>query len=273
MFSLLQVKSKMRKPITVFVTIGLIASAWLGVVAAQSNDEKTGQANQYEFASPAVSVFYSPSSFGGEAQLRYILGARNPLDFSGDEIRVEQTEIGQLVSVTVAQVPDLKTVTMSLVIPDINLDAGEPTLFESRIIFTTNHTTIGGPDLVKGPLQTYWVPGAIGQASSVVYLAGGETGVFGKVTQAPTCGGPQRPGQACIGPLPGVSVMLLDGTDQVVGNATTDEQGLFAIHAPAGDYTVEIDTGGDVLPTCPSTAVTVVTKIATVAIRCNTGIL
>jgi len=219
-----------------------------------------------------VSVYYSPSSFSGEAQLRYRRSDRDPLDFSGDEIRVERTEIGQLVSVTVQQVPDLKTVTMSLVIPDINLDMGEPTLFESSIIFTTNYTTIGGPDLVKGPLQTYWSPTAIGQASSVVYLDGGETGVYGKVTQAPTCGGPQRPGQTCIEPLAGAAVMLLDGTDHVVGNTATDEQGLFAIHAPAGDYTVKIDTGADPLPSCPSTAVTVTTRIANVRIQCDTGI-
>jgi hypothetical protein len=261
----------MRRPLTLLATIGLIASPWLGA-AAQSNDDGSAQANQYEFASPSVSVYYSPSSFSGEAQLRYRRGNAAPLDFSGDEIRVERTEIGQLVSVTVQQVPDLKVVTLSLVIPDINLDTGAPTQFESSIIFTTNHTTIGGPELVKGPLQTYWSPGAIGQASSVEYLAGGETGVFGKLTQSPTCGGPQRPGQTCIGPLPGAAVLLLDGADQVVASAVSDDQGLFAIHAPAGDYTVEIDTAGAPLPSCPPTAVTVPARIVTVSIRCDTGI-
>jgi len=261
----------MRKPVTAFVMVGLIVSPWLGAVAQSSNDG-TVQASQFEFAGPIVSVYYSPSSFSGAAQLRYRLGDGDPLDFSDDDIRVERTEIGQLVSVTVRQVPDLESVTLSLVIPDINLDPGEPTLFESSIILTTNHTTIGGPDLVKGPLQTYWSPKVIGQASSVVYLAGGETGVFGKVTQSPTCGGPQSSGQACVGPLPDAAVLLLDGAGQVVDGATSDNQGLFAIHAPAGEYTVKIDTGGEIFPSCPPSPVTITSRITNVAIRCDTGI-
>jgi len=261
----------MRKPVTVLLIIGLIVLNCLEV-AAQSNHDGTGQANQYEFASPVVSVYYSPSSLGGEAQLRYRRGDADPLDFTGDEIRVERTEIGQLVSTTIQQIPDLKTVTMSLVIPDINLDNDMPSLFESRIIFTTNHTTIGGPDLVKGALQTYWSPNAIGQASSVVYLAEGETGVFGKVTQSPTCGGPQSPGQVCTGPLAGAVLMLLDGTDQVMGSTVTDDQGLFAIHAPAGDYTLKIDTDGAAFPLCPSTMVAIAARVAYVTIPCDTGI-
>jgi len=181
---------------------------------AQSSDEGTVPANQYEHVAPILPVHYSRSGFSGESQLRYRLGNSDPLDFSGDEIRVEKTEIGQIVSVTVRPVPDLETVTLSIVIPDINADAGERVLFESSIILTTNHTAIGGKELVKGPLQTSWSPKVIGQASSVAYPGAGETGVFGKITQSPTCGGPQIPGKACIGPLPDTAALLPDGADQ-----------------------------------------------------------
>jgi hypothetical protein len=207
----------------------------------------------------------------GEALLTYRRGVRNPRHFRGDEIRVVRTEMAQFVTVTLWQVPDLKTITLTLLIPSINLDGTEPVLFETKSLVTTHHTTIAGPDLVKGPLQTYQTGRLHAKAGHAEFLSEGRPGVFGKVTISPTCPGPQQPGQICVGPLSDVPVQLRDELDQIVGTAITDEWGFFDIRSEAGDYTIHIETEG-VFPVCPQTPVTVPDGLVAVTIRCDTGI-
>ena len=66
-----------------------------------------------------------------------------------------RTEIAQLVTVTLRQVPDLKTTTFTLLIPSIILNGRNSALFETTAFITSHHTTIAGLDLVEGPIQTY----------------------------------------------------------------------------------------------------------------------
>ncbi len=84
---------------------------------------------------------------------------RSPMTFTMGQIRVVDAEIGQLVSVTLETVPDERTVTASILLPEINLPRAaapsKPITFRTRVIVTTQHTSIGGPDLVDGPLQEY----------------------------------------------------------------------------------------------------------------------
>ena len=81
------------------------------------------QAYEYDFAGKNVSIFYSTPGPNGGALLSYRWGLKKPLLFGGDEIRVVRTEIAQLVTVTLRQIPDLKTKTFTLLIPSINLRA------------------------------------------------------------------------------------------------------------------------------------------------------
>jgi hypothetical protein len=61
-----------------------------------------------------------------------------------------------LITVTLEVVPDLHTLSLTLLVPQINLgDAGAASAFSTLAIMTTHLTSIGGPDLVRGPLQTY----------------------------------------------------------------------------------------------------------------------
>jgi hypothetical protein len=75
--------------------------------------------------------------------------------FQGDEIHQIDTEIGQQVTVIIEQISDLRTVTFTLLLPTINLDERESRFFRTIGIITTHRTSIGGPDPVKGTLQTY----------------------------------------------------------------------------------------------------------------------
>jgi hypothetical protein len=114
-----------------------------------------------------VQISYSTSSSSGKPLFNYkdSKGARN---FNGDEIRTQKTEIGTMVTVTLETVPDLRVVTLTLLVPAINLDGSEKE-FRTIAIRTTSKTTIGGPQLVKGALKTYEVINFKGTASSVVF--------------------------------------------------------------------------------------------------------
>lgn len=61
---------------------------------------------------------------------------------------------GRLLTVTVEAVPDLYTLTLTVLIPDVGLTTEAATI-DTVAILTTHATTIGGPNLVDGPLQTY----------------------------------------------------------------------------------------------------------------------
>jgi hypothetical protein len=102
--------------------------------------------------------------------------------FSGAEAALRQSEIGRLVVVTLEVVPDLHTLTLAVLVPPVNLraDVAEQSgeVLELPIntlaILTTYHTTIGGPALVSGALETYRVVTLQGMARRVEHpsLAG-----------------------------------------------------------------------------------------------------
>lgn len=110
---------------------------------------------------------------GGAADITYSLRS-GLLHYRGptrppqrDYIEVVETTpglempIGRLVTATLRSAEDGDTSTVSVLLPDINLsaaDAGSTRLeaaFETVAVWTTIRSTIGGPGLVKGPVQLY----------------------------------------------------------------------------------------------------------------------
>jgi hypothetical protein len=79
------------------------------------------------------------------------------LTFRADrgEIDSIESKIGKLLTVTLAVVSDSHTLTLTLLLPEINPSGAEDIPFETLAIRTKHLTRIGGPDLIKGPLQTY----------------------------------------------------------------------------------------------------------------------
>ena len=127
----------------------------------QSQSETGGEAmiatlqqqNLFVVKGNGIEITYSTSSVGGPSLLSY-KDRQRTLRFQGDEICQLDTEIGQQVTVIIEQIPDLRTVTFTLLLPTINLDERE-SRFRTIGIITTHWDSIGGPDLVKGALQTY----------------------------------------------------------------------------------------------------------------------
>lgn len=125
------------------------------------------QPNMFELQGGDVRVSYSTSSIAGVPLFTYeSKGAQR--SFRGDEIRAQELEIGVLVTVTLDVVPDLHTVTFSVLIPPIHLDGNE-TDVETQGIRTLSRTSIGGPRLVKGQVSSYEHVGLGGKARAVVF--------------------------------------------------------------------------------------------------------
>ena len=113
------------------------------------------QANLYELSGEDTSITYTPLGFGGSSQLNYRRAEQDSV-FRGREVRTAATEIGTLVTVDVAFVPDLETVTFSLFVPAVNLRNGTAEApVETIGLLTSARTSINSPGLVQGQLKTY----------------------------------------------------------------------------------------------------------------------
>jgi hypothetical protein len=176
---------KLERTSGILLTVLFIVSFTVVSAGAVSSDSSSQQTeiksiSPYQYEEPNlfflqgvgpkykdVQISYSTSSITGKPLLTYkdSKGARS---FMGDEIRTQNTDMGTLVTVTLETVTDLRTVTLTLLVPAINLD-GSAKEFKTIAIRTTNKTTIGGGSFVKGVVQFYEVIDLKGTANSVVF--------------------------------------------------------------------------------------------------------
>jgi hypothetical protein len=124
------------------------------------------QANLFELSRRDIHVTYSTTSILGGPIFSY---RDNTISrsFQGDEIRIQDTDIGQLVTVTVEAIPDLRTVTFSLLLPVVTV-LPQSTGAHVRVpgITATAPTTIAGPP--PGPQHLYSVVNLRGTAQFIV---------------------------------------------------------------------------------------------------------
>jgi hypothetical protein len=125
--------------------------------------------NQYDLQGPGVRISYSTSSITGEPQLSFTKG-RKTLSFTGNQIGVLNTNIGTLITVTIAMVPDKDFTTFSFLLPTIDLSKQpRKQSFRTIGIVTVHKTSLAGP--VKGVQQTYKSVQLRGTARQVQFLA------------------------------------------------------------------------------------------------------
>jgi hypothetical protein len=124
----------------------------------------TQEANLFELSCDGTSINYSTSSISGKPLLHYN-GPEGELSFSGDEIDTAATALGTEVTVTLATVPDLHTITCTLLLPSFRLPGDGESSFETLAIKTTRHTSIAGPP--EGAGQSYESLALHGVAKSV----------------------------------------------------------------------------------------------------------
>ena len=131
-------------------------------------DNESTQPNHLELAGGYTQITYSTTSIAGQPQFHYQDQQRD-VNVTGDDIRSLDTEIGTLVTVTLEVVLDLHTLTATLLVPQINLRGGVESPLSTLAILTTHLTSIGGPGLVEGQVQTYEAVALEGTASLVEF--------------------------------------------------------------------------------------------------------
>lgn len=78
----------------------------------------------------------------------------------------------------------------------------------------------------------------VAQRAPQSYSNSAGPGVAGQTTQSPTCPGPQRRDEGCIGVLAGARIDVYDVEGRPVGSATSDAVGRYTLELPQGTYTV-----------------------------------
>jgi uncharacterized protein YdeI (BOF family) len=112
-------------------------------------------ANNYECTNNAgTTVNYSTTSFTGDARLTVVFDG-NVVSRAGEEIQTQRTVLGTLVTVVRSLVPDSFIDTITFLAPDVNVTAKTPEVsFKTEVFFTRTRTSIGGPSLVGGVVQS-----------------------------------------------------------------------------------------------------------------------
>ena len=118
--------------------------------------------NLFELEGKNVEITYGVLRARGEF-LEY-RDRHHDLTFGSEDIDKLESGIGRMLTVTLEVVPDSHELTLTVLLPRINLESQRDS-FETLAIRTRHLTSIGGPDLVKGPLQTYDVVRLKGKAS------------------------------------------------------------------------------------------------------------
>jgi hypothetical protein len=124
---------------------------------------QTQTANLFELRCGDIRLTYATSSFTGAPQLTY--GGSDGKDvFTGDEIETRETALGTEVTVTLEEVPDVRVVTLTFVVPEVRARSGAIKPLETIAIRTTTATVINGKPPVA---QTYRVIALHGAARLV----------------------------------------------------------------------------------------------------------
>ena len=122
------------------------------------------QPNLFTLAGGGLTVTLALSGIDGKPHFQY-QDIHRALQFTGDEITIEDTALGTLASVVIVRTVDVGSTVFTLLVPQVNL-AGATSHVISTIGVTAMHrTTIGG--LGHGQLTSYHVTHLHGSAAQV----------------------------------------------------------------------------------------------------------
>ncbi|MDQ3457309.1 MAG: hypothetical protein M3513_18015 [Actinomycetota bacterium] len=118
-------------------------------------------ANHYEFTGDALSGTVDLAGITGQPVVNLQFD-----QWSITEANVDTGELGIVVSARLDFVPDKESSRLHLVLPATNI-ADEAVPVEGFAVLVTTRSSIAGPGLVEGPLQSYAVRSVSGTASLV----------------------------------------------------------------------------------------------------------
>lgn len=128
--------------------------------------EALTRANVFELFGEAIQVSYASPNVLGGPRLSYRDPQRS-LTFQGADIRSLDTELGEVLTVTLEAIPDFRTITFSLLLPVVTvLFPSGSTYIRVPGVTATNPTTLAGPP--PGPERLYAVAMLQGTAQYIV---------------------------------------------------------------------------------------------------------
>ena len=125
-------------------------------------------ANMFSLSGGGVHVSYSTSGIDGKPHMHY-QDAMRSLNFTGDEIRRVECDLGTVVSVTIVRTIDAGSTSFSVLIPRVNLPAPFSSVSINTEGVTTHHAFSIIPPLNQGQRDFYHVTALHGSASNVVF--------------------------------------------------------------------------------------------------------
>ena len=99
--------------------------------------------NLFEFVHEDTKITYAPGAFGGESRLSYS-GPMGRHTFTGEEIQTVESARGLEVSVSLDRVSHLRTITLTVFVPDLELDGEFEQSFRTVGIHATHRRTMRG---------------------------------------------------------------------------------------------------------------------------------
>jgi len=108
--------------------------------------------NSFQLAGDDVRVNYTTTSIDGKPRFTFQKG-RKTLEFAGNEISSSTVNIGTLVSVVIAAVPDESSTTFSILLPAMRLPESRRQTIRTFGLTTVTKTSLVGPPV--GVQQTY----------------------------------------------------------------------------------------------------------------------
>jgi hypothetical protein len=123
----------------------------------------------FELTYEDTKIVYSPGALDGSPSLHYA-GPMGRYSFEGDEIQTYNSARGLEVSVTLDRVSHLRTITLTVFLPDIDIeDTTDELSFRTVGIHSTRRRAKTGEPLMSVPLEFE------GLARNIEYQASGPT--------------------------------------------------------------------------------------------------
>jgi hypothetical protein len=122
------------------------------------------QPNQFELSGGGIHVTFSTTSFSGKPLFNYH-DSRQSKNFSGDEIKTEESALGMLATVFLQQTADSGSTSFTLIVPDVSLPPSDVANIRTEGITTLHRSSIIP---ILGQTEFYTVHPMHGTATFVV---------------------------------------------------------------------------------------------------------
>jgi hypothetical protein len=124
--------------------------------------------NMYQVHGCGIHVSYSTTGIDGKPHFAY-QDAQGSHSFSGDQITVSKSPIGELVTVTIRMTVDTGSTSFSLLVPVVNLTGpADPAPIKTEGITTVHRFSVVAP-FNKGQIELYTVTPLVGTASHFLF--------------------------------------------------------------------------------------------------------